>query len=213
MVIGVTKDSSAVLPVGCIYMASGVGKRFGSNKLLASFHGKPLIQSIFDTTKELPFAEKLLVSVHEEVIALGKINQIPTALHHFPNRNQAIQFGLEQLIPLAKVPLAGCMFCPCDQPLLTVDTLYFMIQEFSKKPDYIYRLTDGTDPGAPVLFPARFFPELMDLPDKKGGSYLIRKYPSLVKELPVKDPLELLDVDTPETLNLLECETSTTKCL
>lgn len=32
-----------VLPVGCVIMASGLGKRFGSNKLMADFNGKPLI--------------------------------------------------------------------------------------------------------------------------------------------------------------------------
>ena len=34
--------------IACIIMASGLGKRFGSNKLMASFHGAPLIHSVLD---------------------------------------------------------------------------------------------------------------------------------------------------------------------
>ena len=30
-------------PVGCVIMASGLSRRFGSNKLLAPFDGQPLL--------------------------------------------------------------------------------------------------------------------------------------------------------------------------
>ena len=30
--------------LGCVIMASGLGKRFGGNKLMEDFHGKPMIQ-------------------------------------------------------------------------------------------------------------------------------------------------------------------------
>ena len=32
-----------LLPVGCVIMASGVSRRFGSNKLLADFRGEPML--------------------------------------------------------------------------------------------------------------------------------------------------------------------------
>ena len=32
-----------LLPVGCVIMASGVSRRFGSNKLLADFCGEPML--------------------------------------------------------------------------------------------------------------------------------------------------------------------------
>ena len=33
---------NALPPVGCVIMASGLARRFGSNKLLADFGGRPL---------------------------------------------------------------------------------------------------------------------------------------------------------------------------
>ena len=36
-----------LLPVGCVIMASGVSRRFGSNKLLADFCGEPMLCRAF----------------------------------------------------------------------------------------------------------------------------------------------------------------------
>ena len=36
-------------PLGCVIMASGTGQRFGGNKLLADFGGRPLISCILKT--------------------------------------------------------------------------------------------------------------------------------------------------------------------
>ena len=39
-----------LLPVGCVIMASGVSRRFGSNKLLADFCGEPMLCRAFAAT-------------------------------------------------------------------------------------------------------------------------------------------------------------------
>ena len=39
--------------IGCVIMASGLGKRFGGNKLMADFHGKPMIQRSLNATEGL----------------------------------------------------------------------------------------------------------------------------------------------------------------
>ncbi len=51
---------------GCIIMASGQGKRFGSNKIIAEYHGQPLIKWILDITKDL-FAKRLVVTIHQDI--------------------------------------------------------------------------------------------------------------------------------------------------
>ena len=54
--------------------------------------------------------------------------------------------------------------------------------------------------GSPVLFSRNYFSELRTLPEGKGGSVLLRKYPERVHNIFIGDRNELLDADTPEAL-------------
>ena len=49
-----------------------------------------------------------------------------------------------------------------------------------------------------MLFDKAYFEELSQLPPKKGGSYLIKKYPDDVEVVQVVDAWELFDIDTRE---------------
>ena len=71
--------------IACIIMASGLGKRFGSNKLMASFHGAPLIHSVLDATGSVPlFADRLVVTRSREVHDYCQSLGIPVLIHTLP---------------------------------------------------------------------------------------------------------------------------------
>ena len=69
-----------------------------------------------------------------------------------------------------------------------------------------HRFKNDPDPlvGSPVLFSNGFFPELLTLPEGKGGSVLLHKYPTLVHTACIAQPEELADTDTPAALAQLE---------
>lgn len=185
--------------LGCVIMASGLGTRFGGNKLLADFDGQPLIVRVLDATEGI-FAKRVVVTRHEAVAALCEARHIPAVLHDFPGRNDTVRLGLEAL----GEGMDGCLFCPGDQPLLRRETLGRMVRAARENPDKILRLSCGNKAGAPVLFPSSLFEELKALPEGKGGSVLVKKYPELVTNVPARDEWELLDVDTPEDLENLK---------
>lgn len=201
-----------VLPVGCVIMASGLGKRFGSNKLVADFHGKPLISRILSATDTALFAARIVVTRSPEVESLCRERNIPVLLHAMPYRNHTVHLGLSALLK-EHPELTGCMFALGDQPLLTRETLEAMGIAFSQcdqnTSSAIVRLASvsGDDlliPGNPVLFGSRYFEELLTLPDNQGGNVLLKKYPDSVRYFPVSDPLELADADTPADLEQLK---------
>ena len=179
---------------GCVIMASGLGKRFGGNKLMADFHGEPLITRILDVTENL-FIKRVVVTRHEEVAKLCQDRGIPAILHDLPYRSDTIRLGLEAMPDIDR-----CIFCPGDQPLLRRETIEFLLQASDREPDFIWRTTcDGT-PGSPVLFPSWAFGELKHLPEGKGGVFLIKKYPERLRLLNVTDMYELKDIDSPSDL-------------
>ena len=181
--------------VGCVIMASGLGKRFGSNKLLEEFQGKLMIEWILDATEGI--APRVVVTRHPEVEMLCKKRQVDVILHDLPGRNDTVRLGLEHLLEKEK-DLAGCMFCPSDQPFLTRSSLETMIQMFQKESESIYRLGYEENTGTPVLFPRRVFPELQYLPQGKGGSWLLKQHKDQIRISPADSAYELQDIDTRE---------------
>ena len=188
------------MEIGCVIMASGLGKRFGSNKLLCDFRGKPMIQSILDSTKNIPV--RIVVTRHEVVAALCREQEIPVLLHSLPLRSDTVRLGLSAL--LEQVPnLDGCLFAAADQPCLKKESIAALCAAFAKNSSRIYRMSFGGTPGNPVLFPHSCFEQLLHLPEGKGGNVVIKAHPGLVQLIEAADPKELIDADTPETLNEL----------
>ena len=188
--------------IGCVIMASGLGTRFGGNKLLADFHGQPLICRILDATEGI-FADRVVVTRHKEIAQLCQLRGIRTVLHELPHRNDTVRLGLEALTGIER-----CMFCPGDQPLLRSETIAALALAAAHNPDFIWRTAYKDMPGSPVVFPSWAFSELRNLPEGKGGGYIIKNNPDKVKLLNVQDPFELKDIDTTEDLEALQKQTS-----
>ena len=203
------------LTVGCVIMASGLSRRFGTNKLLADFCGQPMLCRAFDATATPGIAARIVVTRSEEVQALCRAHSVPVLLHSLPGRNDTVRLGLSALLE-QQPELSGCMFLPGDQPLLRRETVEAMTERFcptewqKETEREIFRLgaVADNDPtplvGSPVLFGSSLFSELLTLPENKGGNVLLKKYPAQVRTICIADSAELLDADTPEVLQQLK---------
>lgn len=208
------------LTVGCVIMASGLSRRFGTNKLLADFCGQPMLCRVFAATATPGIDARIVVTRSEEVQALCRAHGVPVLLHSRPGRNDTVRLGLSVLLE-QQPELSGCMFLPGDQPLLRRETVEAMTERFCHEQSAltewqketereIFRLgaVADNDPtplvGSPVLFGSSFFSELLTLPENKGGNVLLKKYPAQVRTICIADSAELLDADTPEVLQQLE---------
>ena len=183
--------------LGCVIMASGLGKRFGGNKLMADFHGQPLICRALSATDGI-FHRRVVVTRHKDVAELCREKGIETVLHDLPYRSDTVRLGLE-----AVGAVDGCLFLPGDQPLLRRETVAALALAGVNDPESIWRAAFGDTPGSPVLFPRWTFPELSTLPEGKGGGFVVKKYPERLRRVSVRDRLELMDVDSPEDLAYL----------
>ncbi len=185
--------------IGCIIMASGMGQRFGGNKLTAQFCGRPMIEYILDATEQL-FDARIVVTRHTDAAAIARRRGIPCVLHDYPARSDAVWIGMQAM----DVDIDQCMFCPSDQPLLTGDTIRALIECGHTHPDSICRIACGDAVGAPVLFPRWTFRDLMNLPRGKGGGWIAQRYPDRVRLCRIENADQLRDVDAREDLEPLE---------
>lgn len=184
--------------LGCIVMASGLGRRFGGNKLLADFHGGPLLSNALELAALPLFCCRIAVTRSEEIEALCRTRDVPVLCHTLPHRSDTVRLGLTALLE-QKPALRGCLFLPGDQPLLTRDSVAALA--LAAESDAIVRLcsADGI-PGSPVLFGASYFEELCCLPAGCGGSAVAQAHPEAVRSISARATVELRDVDTPEEL-------------
>ena len=182
---------------GCVIMASGLGKRFGGNKLMADFHGQPMICRILDATEGI-FTQRIVVTRSEEVAALCRERGIQAVLHSLPHRSDTVRLGLEAMPGIDR-----CMFATSDQPLLRKETVASLALAAKNDSNAIWRTSCDGVHSSPVVFPGWSFPELLDLPEGKGGGYVVKKYPEHLHTVNVRDMYELKDVDSPEDLEEL----------
>ena len=105
------------MKLGCVIMASGEGKRFGSNKMLADICGKPLIQR---TIESVPKGFDVVVTTRwPRVAEICRELRCACALHDGALRSESVRAGLTWG---ADRGWKGCLFLPGDQPLVSSDS-------------------------------------------------------------------------------------------
>ena len=188
------------LKLGCVVMAAGNARRFGDNKLAAPLGGRSLILRALEAVPPDTFHRVAVVTQYPEVLALAEEFRF-SAL-----RNQHPDWGISHTIRLGLQALDGCegaMFLVSDQPLLKQDSVRALAELWQRRPDRIAALGHNGVRGNPCVFPARFFPELLELREDHGGNTVIRRHEGDLVLLEVPEE-ELADVDTPEALNKLD---------
>ena len=195
---------------GCIVMASGVGARFGGNKLMAELCGAPLVGHVVRATDGL-FSRRAVVTRHADVAALCETLGVQVILHDEPYRNDTVRLGMEAM--------DGCdtvTFVQGDQPLIRPASIIALLRAAERDAAgaarrdaagrgvaRIWRTSFDGVPGAPVLFPSWAFDELRSLPRGKGGGFVAKTHAECVRTIEVSSEWELFDVDTRDDLEQL----------
>ena len=203
---------------GCIVMASGVGARFGGNKLMAELCDVPLVGHVVRATDGL-FSRRVVVARHADVAALCETLGAQVILHDEPCRNDTVRLGMEAM--------DGCdtvTFIQGDQPLIRPASIVALFRAAERDAAgrgvadvvgcdagrYIWRTSFDGMPGAPVLFPSWAFGELRSLPRGKGGGFVAKTHAEYVRTIEVSSEWELFDVDTRDDLQQLQAHV--TRC-
>lgn len=190
---------------GCVIMASGLGKRFGGDKLMTQLLGKPMIQYVLEATEEM-FACRVVVTRNEKVKEWCEEREIPVVFHDLPDRNDTIRLGLEEMEKRQEGELSGCVFCPADMPFVNPESISQMLLKAGNQTSQIVRMSYQEEKGAPVLFGRDYFECLKLLPKKKGGSEIIRENKDKLLFVEAQSEKELWDVDTKEDLEKVKNE-------
>lgn len=201
--------SSVPVDIGFIYLASGFGRRFGSNKLLASVHGQPLfsygLSHLIDTQHRLQrdgvTSAVYVVSQYDEILRTARtagVSAVPN-----PEAAEGMAASIRLGVQAAQTARHWA-FVAADQPALGSDIITPWIQEFLLSKHSLGAVSvDGKRRGSPAVFASAYKDELLALRGDVGGRDILRRHGEDVWVYPISCEA-IMDIDTPEVLGQYE---------
>lgn len=186
------------LQIGCVILAAGEARRFGANKLLAEFQGRPMLEQSFLRLPARLWSSTLVVTCNKEVAELAAAYGLPTIMPEGAQLSDSIRCAAKSL-----KGLDGVLFSVGDQPLCRAESLQLILRDFVAHPSAIVRLSFEDWQGNPVIFPGDMLLELEELTSEQGGNTVIRRHTERLRSVQALFAEELEDADTPQKLNAL----------
>lgn len=208
--VGCGLISSVAVDVACVYLASGFGRRFGQNKLLAPLRRKPLfahgLAHLQDACKHLQeegyTSAIYVVSPYDRICTAAQAAYVSVV----PNYEAAEGQAASVRAGVAAVPTAKrWAFFAADQPFLRGETIAAFLQSFCESGQTIGCVRSGQRQGSPAVFAASHRDDLLGLRGDTGGRPLLQKYEQTLWRYDVA-PAELVDIDTPDVLRQYDSE-------
>ena len=201
------------MKVSLIYMASGFGKRYGTNKLITEFQGEPLyLHGLLSLQKAAKLLEEdkiqcklFLISQYERVLS-GSFDRVPEAERIFnEDSDQGITASLKLGTEVSRKDTDAFLYFVADQPCMRGETIAEFVRGFLKSGKGIGCVCAKGHRGSPNLFSRKYKTELLALEGDQGGRQIMQKHPEDIWMMEV-DERELRDIDHPADLKQLRLE-------
>lgn len=194
--------------IALVYMASGLSRRFGSNKLLAELGNMPLYQhGFFHLQEAAQWMEEQEDSMSCRIYVVSSYGDILTWCQHHGAEavfNGEAAEGIASSVRAgvkAAFDADGWAFFAADQPCLRGDTIAAFVLDCVHSSAYAGCAVSGTRKGSPAFFSHACKEKLLSLTGDVGGRTILRSSRQ-VRMFWVSEQ-ELQDVDTPDVMEMV----------
>lgn len=185
--------------IACIVLAAGRSTRMGStNKLLADIAGKSMVRRVTETACASSGRPVLVVTGHMAGEVAAAVSGLDVGVVANPEYASGLASSLKTGIKALPRQCEGALIVLGDMPRITAGHLDRLIGAF--RPDTIVVPVRAARYGNPVLWPAKYFPELLRLEGDAGAKRLLGAHSALVREIDLGTDAIFADVDTPDEL-------------
>jgi molybdenum cofactor cytidylyltransferase len=182
---------------GIIILAAGSSSRLGTPKQNLIYKGQTLLQKAIETARKSDGKPVIVVLGDNADMIRPTIEGTDVHLIQNPGWQEGMASSIRSgIIELKKIePKAtAAILMVCDQPFISAGIIDQLIQK--KSAIGIVACAYNNTKGAPVLFDAAYFDELLLLKGPQGAKKLLLKYADDADTVPF--PLGSVDIDTAE---------------
>ena len=194
------------MKISATILAAGASKRMGNrNKLLLLVDNKPIIYLVIKTVLKSKLDQTILVTGHqnyeiEKVLPKGEYSIIYNK-HWSQGMMSSISSGMSQIHDDTN----GNMIILGDMPFITSQTINLLIDEFKKcNGNHIVYPIYKARQANPVIFPKKYFSEIMLSQGDRGCKKVLKKYPGDAIGIHINSDEVIIDCDTKDDYLLVE---------
>jgi molybdenum cofactor cytidylyltransferase len=191
--------------VAAVILGAGQSRRMGeANKLLVEVDGAPMVARVVAAVLATRARPVVVVTGHDAAAVRLALSGLEITFVHNPRYAEGMSTSLRAGIEQLGGDIGGALVCLGDMPRVRPADLEALLGAFD--PDGGRTLVVPTWEGRrgnPVLFAARYFPEMCALVGDVGARALLERHAAAVCYVPMGDHGVTLDVDTPEALAAL----------
>ncbi len=194
-----TRPAAPRVPrVGAVVLAAGQSRRMGrTNKLLAKIDGVPMVARAVDAALSSQAHPVVVVTGHQREAVEAALEGREIVFAHNPRFAEGLSASLNVGIAALPGDVDGVLVCLADMPGVRWQHLDRLIAAFNPAEGRAICVpTCHGKRGNPVLFAARFFPEMRNLAGDVGAKHLIGAYGDEVCEVAIDDEAVFIDIDT-----------------
>jgi molybdenum cofactor cytidylyltransferase len=185
--------------IAAVILAAGRSTRMGrENKLLADLNGKPLVRWVAEAALASLARPLLVVTGHQAADVIAALSSFDLTLIDNPDYATGLASSLRTGIRALPEATDGVLVLLADMPRITAAHIDKLIAA-SASGKIIVPVHEG-ERGNPVLWPARYFPELLALEGDAGAKRLLTTHAADVHEIDLGTDAIFLDIDTPDAL-------------
>ena len=194
------------MKISAIILAAGESKRMGSlNKLLLPIHEEPIIRIVCKNVIKAKLDQVILVTGHQsseiKKVVPDQINQIIYNAQWKNGMMSSISAGMSKLDD----DIDGNLIILGDMPLISTKTIKLIKREFQKyNGEHIVYPTFDNKQANPVIFPKKYFSEILNSQGDKGCKKVLKKYPKDSIGIEFHSNEVIVDCDTRDDYFLVE---------
>ena len=183
--------------ISATILAAGGSSRMGyENKLLLPLNGDLVINRICHTVLNSGLKPVIVVTGFQHTEIEKALPELIDQIAHNPNWEKGMAGSVHTGMSLLPDTVDGNMIVLGDMPLLTTHTLNRLIEQFCvhEGKQIIYPVYSGQQAN-PVIFPRKYFSEILSSTGDKGCKKVLKQYPDDAIGISIDSEEVILDCD------------------